>query len=58
MPTGKNAQTTIWPPRALVWSLLLAISFAVPELARAQAEAPDGRKAVATREELQGKSVV
>ena len=53
MPTGKNAQTTIWPPRALVWSLLLAISFAVPELARAQAEAPDGRKAVATREELQ-----
>lgn len=53
MSTGTNAQTTIWSPRGLVWSLLLAISFAVPELARAQAETPDGRRAVATREELQ-----
>jgi hypothetical protein len=53
MRTGTNAQTAIWSPRGLVWSLLLAISFVIPELARAQAESPDGRRAVATREELQ-----
>jgi protein involved in polysaccharide export with SLBB domain len=33
--------------------LLLAISLALPDLARAQAEPADGRRAVATREELQ-----
>lgn len=53
MPTGTCAATTFCPPRGLVWSLLLAISLALPELARAQAELPDGRRAVATREELQ-----
>lgn len=53
MSTATDAQTTLWPPRGLVWSLLLAISFVLPELARAQAESPDGRRAVATREELQ-----
>lgn len=53
MPTGTSAETMFCPPRGLVWSLLLAISLAFPELARAQAESPDGRRAVATREELQ-----
>jgi hypothetical protein len=53
MSTATTARTTPWPPCRLVWSLLLAISLIFPELARAQAESPDGRRAIASREELQ-----
>jgi protein involved in polysaccharide export with SLBB domain len=53
MTSGLCPQTVVTPPRGLVWSLLLALMIGIPGSTRAQTDSPDGRRAVATREELQ-----
>jgi len=53
MTTGMTHRAATQKQAWLVWSLLLVLAFVFPGLARAQADASDGRRAVATREELQ-----
>jgi protein involved in polysaccharide export with SLBB domain len=53
MISGLSLHTRVIRTRGLVWSLLLPLSFGIQVSARAQVESSDGRRAVATRDELQ-----
>jgi protein involved in polysaccharide export with SLBB domain len=53
MPTARILRETPRLMPGVVWRLLLALAFGLPGLAQAQADLSDGRRAVATREELQ-----
>jgi protein involved in polysaccharide export with SLBB domain len=53
MQSGLDAGALLRRGGMLVWSLLVGASIGVPSPAAAQESTPDGRRAVATREELQ-----
>lgn len=53
MTTGTIHRAALQKQSWLVWSLLLLLTFTYPGLVLAQTEVSDGRRAVATRDELQ-----
>ncbi|HTS87407.1 MAG TPA: polysaccharide biosynthesis/export family protein [Gemmatimonadales bacterium] len=53
MRSGLSLDIPAFSTTRLVWSLLLAMAVGAPAAVRAQEESPNGRRAVATRAELQ-----